>query len=294
MGRKAFEGTGVLPGMDDEPEQPRRSEEQPAARPAVSSKRAKPAPRFTPARVAVIFGIGMVVLGAALYGFHRVEQFLIRDTRFTLNAISATDEAPTLEISGVTHASRHSIEGVFNEDLGRSVYLMPLQDRRATLRSVDWVREASVARVWPNRVIVKVTERTPVAFVGVNSSRFALIDADGVVLPTAKDRFTLPVLLGVRTTDQLSVRRERVHRMQGLLAELGDAGKNVSEIDVSDRDNLKISQQYEGRALTLLLGDHNFAARYTNFVNHYKEIQERLPGATTLDLRLEDRITVVE
>jgi len=29
-------------------------------------------------------------------------------------------------------------------------------------------------------------------------------------------------------------------------------------------------------------------------VNHFDEIRHKLPGASTLDLRLEDRITVVE
>jgi cell division protein FtsQ len=171
---------------------------------------------------------------------------------------------------------------------------MPLSDRRDTLRTVDWVRDASIARLWPNRVIVQVSERTPVAFVTLSSSRFGLIDEDGVILPPTRDRFTLPVLSGVRTADPLSLRRERVHRMLALLTDLASAGKNVSGIDVSDRDNLKVTQPYDGRELTLMLGDHNFAARYANFINHYKEIESRLPGATTLDLRLEDRITVVE
>jgi cell division septal protein FtsQ len=142
--------------------------------------------------------------------------------------------------------------------------------------------------------MVHVAERAPVAFVTLSSSRFALIDEDGVILPSAKDRFTLPVLAGVRAADPLTLRRERVHRMLGLMTELAEAGKNISEIDVSDRDNLKVSQPYDGRVLTLLLGDRNFAARYGNFLSHYKEIQSKLPGAMTLDLRLEDRITVVE
>ncbi|MGH9594178.1 MAG: cell division protein FtsQ/DivIB [Bryobacteraceae bacterium] len=297
MGRKTYEGTGILPGMlpnhDGEPAQP-ASSEPPTARPPATPKRAKAAPRFTPRRVAALFMAALAVLGASLYAFHRVETFLIRDGRFTLNSRSAADDSPSIEITGASHASRRSLEGVFTEDLGRSVYLMPLYARRDTLRTVDWVRDATVARVWPNRVIVQVSERTPVAFLTLSSSRFALIDADGVILQPAKDRFTLPVLIGVHTTDTLSVRRDRVHRMLGLMTELGAAGRTISEIDVSDRDNLKVSQPYEGRVLTLLLGDHNFAARYGNFVAHYKEIQTRLPGATTLDLRLEDRITVVE
>ena len=55
--------------------------------------------------------------------------------------------------------------------MGRSVYLIPLDERRATLRTVDWVKDASVARVWPNRVVVRVAERKPVAFVTLGSRR---------------------------------------------------------------------------------------------------------------------------
>jgi len=128
----------------------------------------------------------------------------------------------------------------------------------------------------------------------VNASRFGLIDADGVILPPATDRFKLPVLSGVRASDPVPKRREGVQRMLHLTADLGEATANISEIDVSDGDNLKVSQPYDGRSLTLLLGDRNFKARYWNFLTHYSQIQQRLPGAVVLDLRLEDRITVVE
>jgi hypothetical protein len=46
--------------------------------------------------------------------------------------------------------------------------------------------------------------------------------------------------------------------------------------------------------VTLLLGDRHFQLRYQNFRNHIGEIKHKLPGASTLDMRLEDRITVVE
>jgi cell division protein FtsQ len=162
------------------------------------------------------------------------------------------------------------------------------------LLAVSWVRDASIARVWPNRVVVRITERVPVAFITLGSSRFGLIDQDGVILPPAGGRFTLPVLAGVRSSDPIAQRRDRVRRMTALMSDLGAYARNISEVNVSDRDNLRVSQPYDGRVVTLLLGDRNFAARYRNFVNHYAEIQKRLPGANTLDLRLEDRITVVE
>jgi cell division protein FtsQ len=82
--------------------------------------------------------------------------------------------------------------------------------------------------------------------------------------------------------------------MLRVTGELGEASQRLAEIDVSDKDNLKVTEPYDGRMLTLHLGDHNFSVRYNNFVRHYEDIRKRLPDASTLDLRLEDRITAVE
>jgi cell division protein FtsQ len=252
--------------------------------------RSLPNPRL----IAVTVAAAVVLIGS-LYAFHTLEQFLIRDVRFTLNAPgSEPNGSESLEISGSAHTSARNIEAVFAEDFGRSVYLIPLSDRRAALRTVDWIKDASVARFWPNRIVVGVSERKPVAFITVGPGRPALIDEEGIILPPAQDRFPLPVLMGVSVSDTLPARRERVRRLLSLLKDLGDAAHNVSEVDVSDPDNLKISEPLDGRLVTLMLGDHNFALRHQNFVNYYGEIQKKLPGASVLDLRLEDRITVVK
>src|SRR5579883_619760 len=126
-----------------------------------------------------------------------------------------------------------------------------MNDRRATLRAVDWVKDASIVRLWPNRVLVRVNERTPVAFIALSQSKFGLIDEDGVILPPATDRFTLPVLAGVRASDPPTDRRDRVHRMMKLAKELGEETSKISEIDVSDPDNLKVTAPFDGRMVTL-------------------------------------------
>jgi cell division protein FtsQ len=230
-----------------------------------------------------------LVLIGTLGAYHRVVQLLIRDPRFTLD-----DLENALLVTGAEHASHRAVEAVFADDYGRSVYEVPIGDRRMTLKTVDWVKEATVARIWPNRLVARITERKPVAFITLTSGRAALIDEDGVILPQARDRFALPVLAGVRASDPLARRRERVGILLGFLSEIGEQGHEISEVDVSDRDNLKIQQPYEGRVVTLLLGNRHFLLRYQNFRSHIAEIKRKLPGASTLDLRLEDRITVVE
>ena len=244
--------------------------------------------------------VGFVLIVAiSFYTFHKVDQFLIRDPRFAFTPSnfksSASDKSnEALRISGVSHASRRTIEAVFSEDVGRSVYLMPMEDRLTSLRTVAWVRDAAIARVWPNRVVVKVSERTPVAFVTLPQGRFGLIDSDGVILPPAKDKFTLPLLSGVKPSDDLAHLHEAVQRMLQLTSELGVDVKDISEIDVAKRDNIVVSRVYEGRMRKLMLGDREYKARYDNFVKHFAEIDAKVPGAKIIDLRLEDRITVVE
>lgn len=235
-----------------------------------------------------------VVLVISLFAWHRLEQFLIHDPRFAVSGPEGADDASVIQIQGAQHASRRAIEGAFAEDMGQSIYLLPLEARRATLRTVDWVKDATVMRLWPNRVVVRVAERKPVAFVTLSGSRYGLIDEDGVILPPATDRFHLPVLRGVAARHPLADRRDRVQRMQRLLRALGANADKIAEVDVTDREDLRVTQTYGGRMVTLLLGDQNFAVRYQNFLNHYAEIRDKMPDASSLDLRMEDRITVVQ
>jgi cell division protein FtsQ len=249
----------------------------------------------TSARVMLAGGI----IGGGLYAFQKVELFLLRDPRFVIAIPDFGLESPSLKIQGVHYASRSQVLRVFAPEFGRSLYQVPLKERRARLLQLDWVRDASVSRIWPNQLLIRVKEREPVAFIQVPApggiSRFSLIDADGVVLQPPKQAvFKLPLVLGIKPEEQAYQRRDGVHRMTRLFEELGPLAARISEVDVGDPDNLKVGTKVDNRAITLLLGDRNFSQRMQNFQTHYPQIQQKLPSATTLDLRLEDRITAVE
>jgi Cell division protein FtsQ len=76
--------------------------------------------------------------------------------------------------------------------------------------------------------------------------------------------------------------------------EMGSLAKDVSEVDASDPENIRIVCQVDRRVVSLLLGDGNYVQRYRNFLNHYPEIRKRSPQARVFDLRLDGRITVKE
>lgn len=242
----------------------------------------------------------LATLGAGVVAWIWLEGFLERSPQLRLaGPPELGQESPGLEIIGQRYAQRARILDVFDQDFGRSLYRVPIRQRREELRQLEWVRDAAVSRIWPNRLRVVITERTPVAFVVLPSQgtvvlRHSLIDAEGVIMesPAGAHNFALPVMVGVRRNESLERRRRKVTRMGELLTELHDVRDRIAEIDVTSLENLKVTLQADDRALVLLLGYENFRDKVRNFLAHHAEIRERLPNATTIDLRLDGRIYV--
>jgi len=252
-------------------------------------------------RVILWGALGMTVLAGTLFAWHRTEEFLIRDNRFQLLEPAQFDgQSPSLKVEGLHYASPSQIRHVFAPDFGRSLYLVPASQRRQELLAIDWVEKASVSKIWPDTVMVRIEERRPVAFIHLPPNRktglseFALIDKDGFILrPKMAARFTLPVVGGIRESEDRDDRRARVQRVLAMLAALGHQADHISEVDAADPNNLVVAEHIDNRVLTLMMGDENYSSRMSNFLNNYNEIRMKRPDSTTFDLRVDNLITVV-
>jgi cell division protein FtsQ len=236
------------------------------------------------ARIALWAG----VFAGLAWGGKEVHSFLLRDPRFHLE---------NLEIHGDRYTSSARLQAVFAPDFGKSVFQIPLAERRRHLLAVDWVRTAAVTRVWPNRIIVKVTEREPVAFAKLPISGsvrhwMALTDSDGVLLTIPpRVRFRLPVLSGISEDQSDEERRQRVQVMERLLSDLGAQAKDISEINAASTQDLRVVADAYGHGVELIMGDGNYRSRYLNFLSHYPEIRKHSERASVFDLRIDDRIS---
>lgn len=249
-------------------------------------------------RFTIWVGAGIALLFLVILAWRHTEEFLINDPRFILSEpVDFSPASTSLKIEGIHYASASRIREVFAQDLGRSLYLAPIHKRREELLRIAWVKSATVSKVWPDTLQVTIEERVPVAFVHLparknGSSEFALIDQDGYILrPRVPAKFTLPVIEGISESQPIENRRACVHRVIAMLGEIGPLASKISEINVSDPNNLIVEEHMGNRVLSLELGDQNYRERLKNFLANYSAIEARRPEATTYDLRVDGVIT---
>jgi len=236
-----------------------------------------------------ILAVGAIAVSTAVAGY-RASLYVASDQQFRLSR----DRKDALTILGLTYTSRSKVQRVFAADFDHSVFSVRLGERRRRLLAIDWVADASVSRVWPDRLVIRIRERKPVAFVSLRSGPL-LIDAQGVLLePPVQSQFSFPVLSGVREEETEAARRGHVRAFLQVQEEMGYLAKEVSEVDASDPENIRIVAQVDRRVVTLLLGDGNYAQRFQSFLNHYPEIRKGSPHAKVFDLRMDGRFTVKE
>jgi cell division protein FtsQ len=250
--------------------------------------------RYALASAAVLLLAAMLLVGWA-----RLDLILAASSKFVLDDPTAGGDVSSVRITGAQYAPKQRVLGVFASDFGRSIYLLPLEERRRALLEIDWVRDAAVCRLWPNRLEVRLIERVPVAFLrlpeGASHGGVALVDAEGVILdPPPGARFDLPAVSGIQRDQSQPVRQQRIAAAMRLISELGNLADQLSEIDVSDQENVRVTQQAGQRVVRLQLGKRNYLPRMRNFLRYFEAMQERLPDAAEFDLRLDDRITAVE
>jgi hypothetical protein len=75
------------------------------------------------------------------------------------------------------------------------------------------------------------------------------------------------------------------------LREAGELADGISEIDVTDAENLKVTRPVGDRAFTLMLGRDQFRPRLENFYRVVDQIRRQYPKRTVFDLRTRDIIS---
>lgn len=209
--------------------------------------------------------------------------------------IESSDE---IEIAGLKNVSRTQVMEVMGGDIGRNVLFVPLAQRQEQLQQIPWIESASVMRFLPNRLRVELHERTPIAFARVGS-RILLADSGGNLMDlpvAAKKKYSFPVILGMNPGEPLSTRAPRMKIYQELVQELDSGGahysQDLSEVDLTDPDDVKVLANDPNGEVLIHLGSSNYLDRYKIYVAHLREWRQQFDKLESVDLRYDHQIIV--
>jgi cell division protein FtsQ len=206
------------------------------------------------------------------------------------------ESSDNIEVAGSQNVTKSQIMEVMGADIGRNIFFIPLAQQKAQLEQIAWVESASVMRFVPNHLRVEIHERTPVAFARVGP-RIFLVDAGGTLMElSTKHKYSFPVILGMNPGEPLSTRAPRMKEYAELVHDLDSGGarysQDLSEVDLSDLDDLKVRVNDPAGDVLVHLGSANFLARYKVYVSHAQEWRQQFQKLESVDLRYDNQIIV--
>jgi cell division protein FtsQ len=248
-------------------------------------------PRKAAGKVKIILAL-VAIIGAAAFLWLTLGRYATQSWRFRL------DSSDNISISGTDNVSRNQVLDVMASDIDRNIFFVPLEQRKKQLEQIPWVQSASVMRLLPNRVKIVLKERTPVAFVEIGS-HIELIDASGAIMempPGQTAKYSFPVIVGITDSDPLSTRAARMKLYSQLVKELDASGAHysgdLSDVDLSDPDDVKATVTDPKGAVLVHLGASNFLEHFKVYVAHVQEWRTQFQKLESVDLRYDHQVIV--
>ncbi|MDR0555888.1 MAG: FtsQ-type POTRA domain-containing protein [Holosporaceae bacterium] len=166
-----------------------------------------------------------------------------------------------------------------------NIFAVSIREVKKKLENIAWIRSVVVQRKFPNKIYIRVAERTPIAILQ-SKYKLYLIDADGKILENdgVVDFSNLPIVMGEgaeREADRLLCRLDKFPKIRSQL---------VFAVRLSKRRwNLKIN-----RGITVKLPEKG--------INHAIEVLDEISDGngffnrdiSIIDLRMLDRVIVTK
>ena len=150
-----------------------------------------------------------------------------------LSSYAALDRPiTTVKIEGMTNAAqRAEVQSIVDAHLGRGVLSTDVHAIGEGLRRLEWTRQVSVRRIWPDRIVVELSRATPIA----RWNRDRLLGEDGRTYPldaqhvelAARSGGEMPALFGPEAESREVLERYQVLRDTAAVAGLAVTSAGV-------------------------------------------------------------------
>jgi cell division protein FtsQ len=240
------------------------------------------------ARLRLAVRVGVILLAVVLFGVSGASAYswLNRSPLFSVKSI---------DINPCEHVTQEEVWAIVRGGRSGNIWSVPTREVVRRLSDHPWVRTVSVRKAFPDRLVVRIEERRPVAMVNLDTLYY--VDAEGNPFKrmTAYDPKDYPILTGftrgeLLARDAVTLRAFRKSLELLRLAEAGPLRQNLSEVHFDAQDGYTLVTRDTG--LQLKVGTTDFKEA----IHRIEEALPRLSGlggaAAIVDLKTRDRIFV--
>jgi cell division septal protein FtsQ len=257
---------------------PRAQQEAPAQRRLF--KGGKSAPRSKKSSVTSVVFSALFILGLVLIAL-LVLKSAVGGRFFAVRHI---------ELEGQAHAPREMLLSEIQQHAANGLWQTDLEAVRKALKSHTWVREAEVARVFPDRLRVKIEEREPFALVRRANNTLVWIDRDGAVLGERAQfagEQAPPLIKGLaegQSAEVMEINRRHLQLYQNLLTDLDreepKLSPRIAEVFFDEAQGVKLG--LSDQKVTVLVGTQDFRARLNAALKVLAAVERRDVAALKL------------
>ncbi|OCG20099.1 MULTISPECIES: FtsQ-type POTRA domain-containing protein [unclassified Gilliamella] len=218
------------------------------------------------------------------------------------------DDPEQMVLSQLTLSGEHTYtteddlrEAILGLGLPNTYIGQDVNDIQQEVMRFPWVKQTSVRKQWPDRLITYVEEYKPVLY----WNDLFLLDKNGIVFSVPLDRIVelqLPRLYGPESKAKTAL--EIYYKLENLSKKLANnqLALHIKTAITDERNAWQLMVEQcasgvclENQEIKLLLGSENIENRYQQFIKLFPEIQLRVPEnerITVADLRYENGISV--
>ncbi len=203
-----------------------------------------------------------------------------------------------VELSGEFQTPRKELAEAIQPFIHRNLFTLDLNEIARAVEARPWVLRATVKRMLPCGIRIRIRERTAAALVRVNG-QVQVVDTAGKRVPAAElahpERFrTLPVFTGLDRADPARA-GERIRRGLAALAALQedypDWAAEIASLDLERPDRIGVAQANSD--VRILLDPENVLNNFGEYLALRERIRTRVGPVSYYDLRWRDRITLM-
>jgi len=251
-------------------------------------------------------------LAAAKYRLQRRSEHIVRDvvtaflsltvvavlTSFMVYGFSFIISSPYFQareitIRGCKELTEKDILSLVAIRPSQNILVVNAEEACRRIRTNPWVKDVSVGREFPDRIVIEIRERIPVALLKKDAV-FYLMDLEGVTFKKLEmgDEMDLPILTGFHAEGKTDgpLLGKSLELLQ-FLAKTADFPniKVVSEVHGSERSGISV---FTNNGLCLLLGFDNYENKFKRLPVVMADLDRRNQKAAFMQIDLSDPVKV--